>query len=210
MKRMFFDIETLPLEKEKHHILEELREKMEADGKEPKDFEQMLSETCFDGGLGRIACISYAINDEPPVTLSGDEVQILKDFWNIAKTVGLFVGFNIFSFDLRFIYQRSVVLKVRPSIELSFARYRSFPIYDIMHEWVRWDFNSHISLDRLARVLDLPTSKGGDVEGKNVAQAFEEGRIDEICKYCEKDVELTRAIYKRMIFEGQEKEDIPF
>jgi predicted PolB exonuclease-like 3'-5' exonuclease len=201
---MFFDIETIPLEKERHHVLNEIREKLEADGKNVKDFETMLSETCFDGGLGRIACISYALNDGNPVTLKGDETQILKDFWEVAKTVNLFVGFNVFSFDLRFIYQRSIVLKVKPSVELSFARYRNFPIYDIMCEWVKWDYNNHISMDRLAKALDLPTSKGGEVEGKNVAKAFEEGRIDEICEYCEKDVELTRVIYKKMTFEDGE------
>ena len=210
MKRMFFDIETVPLEKEKHHILKELQEKVLEDGKKAKDFEQMLSETCFDGGLGRIACISYAIDDEKPVTLRGDEVKILKDFWEVAKEVDLFVGFNVFSFDLRFIYQRSIVLQVPPSKDLSFARYKNFPIYDIMCEWVKWDYNNHINLNKLAKVLDLPTSKGGDIEGKNVAKAFEEGRIDEICQYCEKDVELTRAVYKRMTFEEYEDKSINF
>ncbi len=210
MKKLFFDIETLPLEKDKHHILKELHEKMLDDGKK-KDFETLLSETSFDGGFGRIACISYAVNDEPVATLRGDEVQMLKKFWEIVKDCDLFVGYNIFSFDLRFLYQRSVVLRVQPSKELSFARYRNNPIFDIMCEWAKWDSRNNISMDRLARVLGLPTSKGGEVEGKNLAKAFEDGKIDEICEYCEKDVELTRKIYKRMIFEDEPTQnEIPF
>jgi 3'-5' exonuclease len=200
MKKMFLDIETLPAEKEKHHILKELHEQMEEDGKKVEGFEEMLMRTCFDGGFGRIACISYAFNDDSPITLKGDEKQILKDFWNTVTDVDLFIGFNILGFDLRFIYQRSIVLGVKPTVNLSFAKFRSDPIYDIMYEWVKWDYGSHISLHRLAKVLDLPSSKGGEVEGKNVAQAFEDGKIDLICKYCEKDVELTRKIYKRMTF----------
>jgi 3'-5' exonuclease len=210
MIKMFFDIETIPLEEEKHQILKELQEKREEDGKRTKDFEQLLLETSFDGGFGRIACISYAINDENPKTLRDDETQILKDFWEVAKTVDLFVGFNVFSFDFRFIYQRSIVLKVKPSVDLNFARYRNFPIYDIMCEWAKWDSRNNVGMHHLATALRLPTSKGGEVEGKNVAKAFAEGRIDEICQYCEKDVELTRAIYKRMTFENSEDETINF
>ena len=131
------------------------------------------------------------------LTLSLKEAGI----WEIAQKADLFIGFNILDFDLRFIYQRSVILKIKPSIFLPFSRYRDKPIYDVMWEWCKWGTQGKISLDKLAKALDLPTSKGGDVEGKNVAKAFGEGRIREICKYCEKDVELTRRIYKRMNFE---------
>lgn len=202
MKKLFFDIETIPAEQEKHHILEEIAEKRREDGKKVQDFETILSQTSFDGGFGRIACISYAIDDEPVKTLSGDEKQILRDFWKIAETIALFVGYNIIDFDLRFIYQRSIVLGIKPSRDLSFARYRNAPIYDVMCEWVKWNLQNKTNLDHVAKALGLPTSKGGDVEGKNVAKAFEDGRINEICEYCEKDVELTRKIYKRMTFEN--------
>lgn len=209
MIKLYFDIETLPAEKEKHDILEEIRQKRLEDGKKTEDFETLLSSTSFDGGFGRIACISYAINDGEVKTLSGDERKILQDFWNIAKDVFLFVGYNIFDFDLRFIYQRSIVLGVRPTKDLSFARYRNSPIFDVMCEWVKWNLQNKVSLNHLAKALGFPTSKGGDVEGKNVAQAFEDGRIQEICEYCEKDVELTRKIYKKMIFEDQDSEKDP-
>ena len=49
------------------------------------------------------------------------------------------VGHNIYNFDLPFIYKRSVVRGVRPSIELNFARYRNQPIYDTMCEWEKWN-----------------------------------------------------------------------
>lgn len=102
---------------------------------------------------------------------------------------------------MRFIYQRSIILGVKPTKDLSFARYRNNPIYDVMWEWCKWDYQHKISLDALAKALGLPSSKSGKVEGKNVAKAYEEGRIEEICRYCKKDVELTRKIYKRMTFE---------
>lgn len=201
MIKLFFDIETVPAGEEKHAIIKEIYEKKIEDGKKaPDTFEEYLSHTTFDGSFGKIICISYAINDGATETLSGDEKEILKSFWEIAKGINLFVGFNVIGFDLRFIYQRSIVLGVRPSIELNFARYRNFPIYDVMMEWGKWDFGSTIGLDTLAKALDIPSSKGGEVEGKNVAQAYKDGRLKEICEYCEKDVEVTRQIYKKMTF----------
>ena len=203
MIKLFFDIETLPAEEQKHEILREIHHKKVEDKKKvPESFEEYLEATNFDGAFGRIACISYAINDELVKTLFGDEAKMLQDFWEVAKTVQLFVGFNVMDFDLRFIYQRSIIFNVQPTVDLSFARYRNYPIFDLMYEWSKWNMQSKISLDVLAKALGLPSSKGGEVEGKNVAQAFLDGKIDKICYYCEQDVELTRKIYKRMIFES--------
>lgn len=195
------DIETIPAHPDQHEILREIHLKKTDDGKRVKLFEEFIAETSFDGAFGRIACISYAINDEQTKSIYGDEKEILSNFWEIAKDVDLFVGFNIIDFDLRFIYQRSVVLGVKPSRFITFARYRNDPIFDVMREWVKWNMQTFITLDVLAKALGIPSSKGGEIEGKNVAQAFEDGRIKEICEYCEKDVEVTRQIYKKISFD---------
>ena len=200
MNKLFFDIETVPAEEEKHPILKSIHQRKIENGKKVPELDEFLSHTTFDGAFGRIICLSYAINDGDTASLSGQEDDILKKFWDIAKSVSLFVGFNIMDFDLRFIYQRSVVLKVKPTRYLNFARYRSDPIYDVMKEWSKWNMSENISLDSLSLALDIPSPKNGEVEGKNVAQAFKDGRINDICEYCEKDVEVTRDIYKRMNF----------
>jgi len=205
MKNLYLDIETLPAEKEKHEILRGIYQRKVESGRQKGTVEEFIESTGLDGAFGRIACISYAINDQPVKTLCDSEKKMLQEFWQIAGDIDLFIGFNIMDFDLRFIYQRSIILSVRPTKQLSFARYKSAPIYDIMYEWAKWNTNPNtkISLDALAKALGLPTSKGGEVEGKNVAQAYEEGKIKEICKYCKQDVDLTRKIYKRVTFEGK-------
>ncbi|PJC75841.1 hypothetical protein CO010_04215 [Candidatus Shapirobacteria bacterium CG_4_8_14_3_um_filter_39_11] len=169
-------------------------------GKNAPTFEEFIEQTGLDGAFGRIACIGYALNEEPAKTFSGDEKEMLKNFWELAREVDLFIGFNNMDFDLRFIYQRSIILGVKPTKELGFARYRNSPIYDVMYEWSKWSTQSKISLDTLAKALGIPSSKGGEVEGKNVFKAYEEGKIDLICKYCEADVEVTRKIYHKMTF----------
>ena len=50
------------------------------------------------------------------------------------------------------------------------------------------------------KVLGFPTSKD-EMDGSMVWPYFQEGRIDEICAYCMKDVELTRKVYYKMTFE---------
>lgn len=200
---MYLDIETIPADEEhKEDLLDIYTRKVEKSKKELGTFQEFLETTNFDGAFGRICCISFAIDNGPTQSLSGDEKQMLVDFWAAAKNVNLFIGFNVMDFDLRFIYQRSIVLGVKPSQELMFARYRNNPIYDVMKEWSKWSMGN-ISLHALAKALKIKSSKEGDIEGKDVAQAYIDGRLPEICMYCEADVEVTRQIYKRMIFEGQ-------
>lgn len=203
MNKLFFDIETIPVEKNKHGILREIHQKKIDDGKKVDgDVAKFIEETSFNGAFGRIACISYAINNGSIATLSGDEKKILQDFWEIAKNVNLFVGFNIMDFDMRFIYQRSMILGIKPTQDLIFAKYRNFPIYDVFCEWTKWAYSKKGTLHELAIAFGFESSKTGEIEGKEVAKAYEDGRINEICKYCEKDVEVTRKIYYRMTFEN--------
>jgi 3'-5' exonuclease len=201
MKIMYLDIETLPAEESSKNILLELyQRKLRRGNKTIGSFEDYLESTGMDGAFGRICCISYALNDEPIISLAGEEKQILEKFWATAKPVSLFVGFNVMDFDLRFIYQRSIVHGIKPTQDLSFARYRNNPIYDVMQEWSKWSNLGRTSLHGLSKALGIPSPKEGGIEGRDVARAYKNGRIKEICEYCERDVEATRQIYKRMTF----------
>lgn len=208
---LFLDIETIPADESHRDVLKYLyarksEKKKKKNGTEgsnapfsdAEDFEQFLLGTSFDGSFGRILCIGYAMNDDRTAVFAGDEPKILAEFWNLARMANLFVGHNVMDFDLRFIYQRSIVCGVRPSVELNFARYRSFPIYDTMKEWVKWS-NTNIGLEHIALSLGLPTPKDG-IDGSQVFDFYKAGKITEIAEYCKRDVETTRAVYRRMKF----------
>lgn len=210
---LFLDIETLPADEANRGALGYLYERKQdkarkkagtTDGAavpaavDAKDFEQFLLGTSFDGAFGRILCIGYAVDDEPTDVLTGDECDILRRFWELARSVRRFVGHNVMDFDLRFIYQRSIVCGVRPSVDLSFARYRCDPIYDTMKEWVKWS-NTNVGLEHLALALGIPTPKEG-IDGSQVFNFYKAGKLGEIADYCKRDVETTRAVYKRMTF----------
>lgn len=217
--RLFLDIETLPAHEDSHDKLKYLHDKkQEKSGKDGKetDFEEYLLKTSFDGAFGRILCIAYAVDDKPVEVLyeGGDEKRVLEKFWEIVKSLsrepnnyqypdyGLqFIGHNVMDFDLRFIYQRSIIHKVKPAYDLNFARYRSYPIFDTMKEWVRWSMGA-IGLEHLCLALGVPTPKEG-IDGSQVAEFHAKGKDKEICEYCQRDVEATREVYKRMMFIGE-------
>ncbi|MFC1757070.1 ribonuclease H-like domain-containing protein [Patescibacteria group bacterium] len=203
MRKLYLDIETLPAPDDKHEILRFLHEKaIEKNKKAKKDFEQYLLKTSFNGAFGRILCIGYAVDDMETEVIyeGGDETKMLEKFWKIADKSDLFIGHNVMDFDLRFIYQRSIINKVKPSRDLSFARYRKFPIYDTMREWTNWSFDASVGLEPIALALGIPTPKDG-IDGSQVFDFYKAGKIDEILEYCKRDVDTTRAVYKRMIFE---------
>jgi predicted PolB exonuclease-like 3'-5' exonuclease len=134
-----------------------------------------------------------------------DEARTLRAFWKLLKCFNtkrdLIVGHNVFEFDLLFLYKRSIIQRVKPSVNLCFARYRSQPIFDTMHEWEKWKWSrKYASLDELARVLSLETSKQG-IDGSQVYDKFCAGCHDEIARYCMRDVELVRQVYYRMVFD---------
>lgn len=200
---MFLDIETLPASQDKHQILKEIFEYKNTKKEQKKTVEEFIESTNFGGAFGRIFCISYALNEEPAQCLyHQDEKEILKKFWDIAKDIDLFIGHSIFDFDLKFIYQRSIILQIKPTRDdLSFARYRSHPIYDIMAEWEKWGRSSGFaSLDTLARAMNIPSSKS-ELDGSKVYEYYQKGKYQDIIKYCNQDVEVTREIYRRITFQ---------
>lgn len=200
-RKLFLDIETLPASEESFEKLKVLYEKK---GKESESFEDFVAKTTFDGTFGRILCIGYAVDDQVSEVFynEGNERETLRQFWELARTCTLFVGHNVIDFDLRFIYQRSIILGVRPSVELNFARYRNFPIFDTMREWTKWSM-SNVGLEALAFALDISSPKGEGIDGSQVYSFFQNGKIKDILEYCKRDVDTTREVYKKMTFQNQ-------
>jgi DNA polymerase elongation subunit (family B) len=204
MKRLFFDIETLPAEGKDIEIVKQLwedakKKSANSEKKTENTFDNFFRNTSFQGEFGRILCIGYAVEGEPVQCLFGDEKEILKDFWEIAKDADLFIGHNIMEFDLRFIYKRSIIHNIKPSRELNFARYRNNPIYDTMKEWEKWGAIG-TSLHKLSLCLGVTSPKEAGIDGSKVYDFYLDGKAEEIYKYCKRDVEATRSVYERMTF----------
>lgn len=162
--------------------------------------------TSFSGLSGQLLMIGVGLDDEPPIVLDGDEALILLDFANLLADVQkrdhmglpMFVGHNLIDFDLPFIFHRSVMLEIapHPTFPVAPSRY-SERIYDTMSKWA--GFGNRIKLDTLARALGVGGKEGMD--GSQVYDYYAASRIDEIKTYCADDVEMTRAVYRRMTFQ---------
>jgi 3'-5' exonuclease len=210
MRRIFLDIETLPPAECGHP---------DCDGREPCEDEE-YRRLALKAEQGRVLCIGLVVEQDGIITQQGvlgrdrctlrlhcDEPKTLRAFWkqflHFDPRRDLVIGHNIYDFDLLFLYKRSIIHQVKPPVMLSFARYRSAPIYDTMREWERWAWQK-ISLNDLACALNLPSSKG-ELDGSKIYDYFMRNRHVEIADYCLRDVLLTREIYYRMQFEQCER-----
>jgi predicted PolB exonuclease-like 3'-5' exonuclease len=194
VKILYFDIETVPTDQslKEHGLLEAQIQIDEA---------EIIKKLSLSAATAKIICLGYAI--EPSLTntvdvLEGEEIDIIKNFWKLAADSNLFVGHNILDFDLRFIYQRSVIHQIKPSRDIPFSRFRNAPIYDTMHEWSKWG-REHTSLDALAKALGIPSPKE-NLDGSKVYPYYRAGRLGEIIAYCKRDVDSVRQIYHRLTF----------
>ena len=194
MKICFMDIETVPTDRslEENGLLGSQMQLDEAD---------LIKKLSLSAATAKILCLCYAI--EPPVNaevqvLEGEETDIIKSFWKIAVDCNLFVGHNILDFDLRFIYQRSIIHQIKPSRDLPFARFRNAPIFDTMQEWSKWG-REHASLDLLSKALSIPSPKE-NLDGSKVYPYYRAGRIADIVNYCKCDVDSVRQVYRRLTF----------
>jgi hypothetical protein len=209
MRRIFVDIETLPPDKGTSEI--GVREEIVSCSEE--EFRRLA----LDGDFGRVLTVGVIVEQDGQVIHRGllgrerqtmtfhlDEARTLRGFWKLMKgfdlSRDLVIGHNIFDFDLLFLYKRSVIQRVCPTVDLPFTRYRSQPLFDTMHQWNKWSPRKFVSLDRLAKVLGLESSKGKGIDGRLVYDRFCEGCHQEIADYCMRDVELAREIYYRMSF----------
>jgi predicted PolB exonuclease-like 3'-5' exonuclease len=194
MKIFFFDIETVPTERS-------LQENGLLDSQIKLDEAEIIKKLSLSAATAKIICLCYAI--EPSVSgavevLQGEETDIIKNFWKLVPDCNLFVGHNILDFDLRFIYQRSVIHQIKPSRDIPFTRFRNAPIFDTMQEWSKWG-REHVSLDALTKALGIPSPKE-NLDGSKVYPYYRAGKIAEIVEYCKRDVESTRQVYRRLTF----------
>ncbi len=191
--------------KKKESIEEWLKENAEA------ETEAAWRKTSFDGAHGHICVVGLAFDDEPAQAIysdawHADEAQVLQDLFarlnaRIEQRPNVrprFVGHNLVEFDLRFLFQRCVVLGVKPSPYIPFAaKPWDDGVYDTM---LRWGARAGGSLDKITKALGLGGK--GDIDGSKVWDYVRDGRITEVADYCKSDVELTRSLYKRMTFQG--------
>jgi predicted PolB exonuclease-like 3'-5' exonuclease len=175
--------------------------------------EEQYEKSSFDGTFSRIVCIGlleFTDNLEPRGATSwygGNEGELLRAFWSRLGQLrpSLFITHNGLNFDLPFIKKRSIIHQVKPTMEISLAKFRAEPVYDTMAIWSNWDNRGWVKLDVLARALNVETKSGS---GSQVAQMWAEGQGREIALYCLQDTYVTYGCYCRMNFRQPISKDV--
>ncbi len=196
MKELFIDIETAPLYEGLEGYPKVLREKLVQ--KYPEDG---YSKAGLHAEFGKIVCISVGYMEGDQVhtkSLVGSEQTILIDLGIILKRQYKIVGHNILDFDLPFIQRRYVVndIKVPQSIRTAGKKPWDLEaiIGDTMVMWSGTQWKYRVSLNVLCELLGVESPKT-DMDGSKVGEAFYNGEIERIAKYCEKDVVATAKVY---------------
>jgi hypothetical protein len=219
MTKIYLDIETLPTMRDdikaelcanikppgQYKKPESIAEWFEREGAEALD--QEYRKTALDGAYGEIIVIGVAIDDEDPITLSGEETDTLPQFNKFLDSIlrpydSLVVGHNVIQFDLRFLMHRYMIRGIKPHTVIRRAAqakpWDGEKVFDTMVRWA--GAGNRVSLDKLCKAFSIPSPKG-DIDGSKVMDYVRDGRMAEVAAYCGKDVEATRQIYKRMTFQ---------
>ena len=213
MTTMVLDCETIPL------ITDEIRKEVADSIRVPGSYskpdtianwessvkpglvEAELARGGLDATRGRLLSFSYAIDDDDPVCIMHDDERTLLQaaMGEISDCPAgtVYVGFNHTGFDLPFIRRRAwangLVVPRRP--------YKVKPwddcLLDLMLLWAP-DRDGRISLDKLCRVLGVPSPKASGFSGADVWPAYQRGELDTIQRYALADVVATRECYRRM------------
>lgn len=215
---LYIDIETIPGQAD--WIKEEAVEKVKPPGniKKPESIAKWMDEnagqaadeawhkTSFDGSRGEIICICWAFGDgeiqSSSRSLGESEADLLKRFYDGLLNAGpanTWVGHYITGFDLRFIWQRSVINNVKPSIRVPYdAKPWDRAVFDTKIEWAGLQSTGTGSLDATCKALGYDGK--GDIDGSMVWDYVKDGKISEIVEYCKDDVNKARLLHKRMTF----------
>lgn len=205
---MSFDIETVPQISPLSNIqTEELSRKLDnylskrSENEDIEEAKRLLMGTS--PYFGEIICIGLGGEDASgefkSLSIIGTEKEILQKFWKrITDFRGTFVSYNGLEFDVPFILARSMKhgIKVTNKTFIDTRRFQRYPHFDVKQILSDWDKFRSCTLHLACDHLGIPSPKEGEIKAKDVAQAYADGRIDEIQKYCLRDVRATLQIFK--------------
>ncbi|HEX9641238.1 MAG TPA: ribonuclease H-like domain-containing protein [Candidatus Krumholzibacteria bacterium] len=157
-------------------------------------------EILYDARHGELAEIELPEGIE--ATLSGgDESEILERFWAAVRKFRRVITYNGRGFDVPFLMQRSLIRSVPISRNLMPPRFNlSASHLDLAEVLSQFRATRPYGLAPWTEAIGERSPKEGEVAGKDVGQAFHEGKTAAIAEYCMRDVVATTKLAQR-IFE---------
>ena len=213
---LFLDIETVP-QHESFDMLDDDFKKLYADKTRYLRKEEHTPEEYYDRAgiwaeFGKIVCISvgyFKITGDGrsfrTTSFFGKEEELLIQFKNLIETHfnssrHLLCAHNGKEFDFPYIARRMIIHGIELPYKLNLFGKKPWevPHLDTLDLWKFGDYKHYTSLKLLTKILGIPSPKD-DIDGSQVRSVFyEEGDIDRIVVYCEKDTVAVAQILLRL------------
>lgn len=132
-----------------------------------------------------------------------DEKKLLSEFGDTLEKLGpatKLCAHNGKEFDFPYICRRALVngLPIPGVLNVSGKKPWEVNHLDTMEMWKFGDYKHYTSLDLLAAIFDVPTSKGV-MDGSMVSEVYhQQGDLNKIAEYCVGDVVAVAQLYLRM------------
>ncbi|RAW03031.1 3'-5' exonuclease [Pseudochryseolinea flava] len=163
--------------------------------------------------FGKIICIvvgKYFMNEQGQFVLKtkayygDDEKALLLDFNNMLEKLDprstKLCAHNGKEFDFPYLCRRMLINCVPLPFLLNLSGKKSWeiPHLDTMEMWKFGDYKHFTSLDLLAAIFDVPSSKT-DMEGSRVNHAYHvDKELEKIKEYCVRDVLVLAQLYLKL------------
>jgi hypothetical protein len=212
---LFLDIETVPLHQQYSELSAEAQmlweEKTRYQRKEEFSAEEFYDRAGIWAEFGKIVCISvgyFSFRHQQRTfrvtSFTGEEKNLLEDFSRLvnehfSRPNKLFCAHNGKEFDFPYISRRMIIngIEIPQKLQLFGKKPWEIPHLDTMEMWKFGDYKHYTSLKLLAHILDIPSPKD-DIDGSEVRNVFyNEGDINRIATYCEKDTITVAQILLR-------------
>jgi predicted PolB exonuclease-like 3'-5' exonuclease len=217
-KVIFLDIETVPQQKEFELLNEEQKKLWEQKAKFDsayKSGEISLSDTYQRAGIyaefGKIICISfgYVALEKGQRELRIKSIADKEEKNLLVKLLKLIEGFdketllcahNGKEFDFPYICRRLLIngLKIPKILDLQNKKSWEVKHLDTMELWKFGDYKHYTSLDLLANIFNIESSKK-EMDGSMVGKVYyEENNLKKIVEYCELDVWVLANVFLKL------------
>jgi len=198
------DIETVGQSAEEipERALDYLFRGLERDAPDPEELERrrkdLLSRLGLDPTTGRVVCIGVVDSEsafERTFSHAGEK-ELLESFWTWLEGArpSLFVSFSGRRFDVPYLNIRSAIHGIEPAYPIPLGWSSHFDVREALEGD---DKRRRGSLDYFCAVFGVASPKM-EMDGSLVGQAYAEGRIEDIERYCLADCRATLALYRRL------------
>jgi predicted PolB exonuclease-like 3'-5' exonuclease len=163
--------------------------------------------------FGKIICIAVGkfcdqengdLGLRTKVYAGDDEKELLLEFKSMiekidASTLRL-CAHNGKEFDFPYLCRRMLIngIALPPALNLSGRKAWDVPHLDTMELWKFGDYKHFTSLDLLAAIFDIPSSKS-DMDGSQVNYVYHhENNLEKISRYCRGDVVVLAQLFLKL------------